>query len=111
MQLSDLDVMIVDDHEAMRALLARVFTKVGVANLRAVADAAAALASLRERPASLILADKNIDAIGQRIHIDFNCINKIAVNQHRIVARYTNRFAHIGQQLATIMSDFHRPPA
>ncbi|MEQ1491645.1 MAG: response regulator, partial [Terricaulis sp.] len=60
MQLSDLDVMIVDDHEAMRALLARVFTKVGVANLRAVADAAAALASLRERPASLILADKNM---------------------------------------------------
>jgi two-component system, chemotaxis family, chemotaxis protein CheY len=60
MQLSDLDVMIVDDHESMRALLTRVFTKVGVANLRAVADAAAALASLRERPASLILADKNM---------------------------------------------------
>ena len=54
------DVMIVDDHEAMRALLTRVFTKVGVTRLRALASSADALAALRERPAALILADKNM---------------------------------------------------
>ncbi len=63
MELTDLDVMIVDDHEAMRALLTRVFTKVGVANLRTAADATTALASLREQPANLILADKNMPSM------------------------------------------------
>ena len=60
MELADLDVLIVDDHEAMRALLTRVFTKVGVTRLRALADAAQALTALRERPATLIIADKNM---------------------------------------------------
>ena len=60
MELADLDVMIVDDHEAMRALLTRVFIKVGVTSLRAAESAEAALAALRERPATLILADKNM---------------------------------------------------
>lgn len=60
MELADLDVMIVDDHEAMRALLTRVFTKVGVTRLRALASASEALAALREQPATLILADKNM---------------------------------------------------
>ncbi|MCX7358398.1 MAG: response regulator [Alphaproteobacteria bacterium] len=60
MELADLDVLIVDDHEAMRALLTRVFTKVGVAKLRAAASANEALTALRARPASLILADKNM---------------------------------------------------
>ncbi|MEQ1819318.1 MAG: response regulator [Terricaulis sp.] len=60
MGLTDLDVLIVDDHEAMRALLTRVFTKVGVTSLRAAANAEEALAALRQRPATLILADKNM---------------------------------------------------
>ncbi|MBK8542799.1 MAG: hypothetical protein IPL62_04035 [Caulobacteraceae bacterium] len=34
MDLADLDVLIVDDHEAMRALLTRVLTKAGVTNFR-----------------------------------------------------------------------------
>ena len=60
MDLADLDVLIVDDHEAMRALLTRVFTKVGVTSLRTAESATTALASLRARPATLILADKNM---------------------------------------------------
>ncbi len=44
----------------MRALLMRVFTKVGVTNLRAAASADDALTALRTRPATLIIADKNM---------------------------------------------------
>ncbi len=60
MELADLDVLIVDDHEAMRALLARVLSKAGVVRVRAAASAAEALAALREHPATLILADRNM---------------------------------------------------
>jgi len=58
--LADLDVLIVDDHEAMRALLLRVLTKAGVVRVRAAAGGAEALARLAERPATLILADQNM---------------------------------------------------
>jgi CheY-like chemotaxis protein len=60
MELADLDVLIVDDHEAMRALLARVLSKAGVGRLRTAMSAAEALATLNERPAALILADRNM---------------------------------------------------
>ncbi|MBL8783069.1 MAG: response regulator [Alphaproteobacteria bacterium] len=60
MDLADLDVLIVDDHEAMRALLQRVLAKAGVAHVRAAASGDEALAALRERPATLILADNNM---------------------------------------------------
>lgn len=58
--LADLDVLIVDDHEAMRTLLTRVLEKAGVTRLRAAATGAEALAQFAERPASLILADQNM---------------------------------------------------
>jgi two-component system chemotaxis response regulator CheY len=57
---ADLDVLIVDDHETMRALLARVLAKAGVVKLRTAVEGADALALLAERPASLILADQNM---------------------------------------------------
>lgn len=60
MDLANLDVLIVDDHEAMRALLTRVFSKVGVTKLRTAETADAALAALREQPTALIIADKNM---------------------------------------------------
>jgi len=60
MELGDLDVLIVDDHETMRVLLARVFTKAGVNNVRDAASGAEALVALSERPATLILADQNM---------------------------------------------------
>jgi two-component system chemotaxis response regulator CheY len=50
----------VDDHEAMRAVLARALSAAGVARVRATADAAEALALLRERRANLILTDQTL---------------------------------------------------
>lgn len=60
MELAGLDALIVDDHEAMRALLARVLSKAGVERVRTAASAAEALAALGERPATLILADRTM---------------------------------------------------
>jgi len=60
MSLAALDVLVVDDHEAMRELLTRALTRAGVAQVRAAADGAAALALLRERPAQVILADRRM---------------------------------------------------
>lgn len=57
---ADLDVLIVDDHEAMRALLARTLQRAGVTQARTAADGEEALAALRERPANLILADQTM---------------------------------------------------
>jgi two-component system chemotaxis response regulator CheY len=56
--LADLDVLIVDDHEAMRTLLTRVLTKAGVTRVRSAADGFEALAMLTAQPANLILADQ-----------------------------------------------------
>jgi CheY-like chemotaxis protein len=56
----DLDVLIVDDHEAMRAMLTRGLTAAGVGRVRAASDGVEALALLRERPANVILADRNM---------------------------------------------------
>ncbi len=60
MQAADLDVLIVDDHEGMRVLLTRVLVRVGVQRVRQAASAAAALEALSERPASLVLVDRNM---------------------------------------------------
>ena len=60
MRLAEFDVLIVDDHEAMRTLLARVLTRAGVAQVRTAATGAEALVALRERAATLVLADQNM---------------------------------------------------
>ncbi|ANP45601.1 response regulator [Candidatus Viadribacter manganicus] len=60
MQGADLDVLIVDDHEGMRTLLTRVLVRVGVTRVRQAANGADALAALKARPASLVLADRNM---------------------------------------------------
>ncbi len=60
MTLADLDVLVVDDHEAMRTLILRVLVRAGVEHVRQAADGAEALAALRERPATLVLADQNM---------------------------------------------------
>lgn len=57
MQAADLDVLIVDDHEAMRAILKRTLGVAGVTRLREAANGARALEALAERAADLILAD------------------------------------------------------
>ena len=60
---ADLDVLIVDDHEAMRTLLVRVLGKLGAEHIRSAESGADALAALAERPANLILADCNMPSM------------------------------------------------
>ena len=60
MRLADLDVLVVDDHEAMRAVLTRARPAAGVARVRAAADGAAALTLLGERGADVIVVDRNM---------------------------------------------------
>ncbi|MEZ5955883.1 MAG: response regulator [Hyphomonadaceae bacterium] len=60
MQAADLDVLVVDDHQAMRELLALMLAKVGVHRVRAAEDAPRALDLLRERVAHLVLADNQM---------------------------------------------------
>jgi two-component system chemotaxis response regulator CheY len=61
--LAGLDVLIVDDHEPMRALLRKVLERAGVAAIREAARGADALALLQARPAHLILVDLNMPAM------------------------------------------------
>ena len=60
MKLSELDVLIVDDHEAMRVMLARVLARAGVTAIRSASSGLEALALLAARPASLVLADQRM---------------------------------------------------
>ena len=60
MTLAELDVLIVDDHEAMRTLISRVLVRAGVERVRQAANGAEALERLRERAAALVLADQNM---------------------------------------------------
>jgi CheY-like chemotaxis protein len=57
MQAADLDALIVDDHEAMRAILKRTLSMASVTRIREATNGARALAALEARPANLILAD------------------------------------------------------
>jgi CheY-like chemotaxis protein len=57
---AELDVLIVDDHEAMRTLLRTVLRRAGVALLRDAASGAAGLALLDERRADLVLVDHSM---------------------------------------------------
>lgn len=58
--IGDLDILIIDDHEAMRTLLRTVLTRAGARAVREAANGAAALAQLAERSASLILVDQSM---------------------------------------------------
>ncbi len=61
---TDLSVLIVDDHAAMRALLRKVLERAGVASVREAATGEEALAALHERPAQLVLVDRNMPGMG-----------------------------------------------
>jgi len=60
MRLSDLDVLIVDDHEAMRVMLTRVLVRAGVRSVRAAASGAEALLKMAEQAPHLVLADQRM---------------------------------------------------
>ncbi len=57
---ADLDVLIVDDHEAMRAMLRTVFARAGAVRVRDAASGAEALALIAESAPNLILADRRM---------------------------------------------------
>lgn len=60
MRLADLDVLIADDHEAMRVMLTRVLVRAGVQRVRTAASGLEAIAKLAEQPASVVLIDQNM---------------------------------------------------
>ena len=55
--IAALEILIVDDHEGMRTLLATVLARAGAERVRQAASGAEALTLLQERAAALILAD------------------------------------------------------
>jgi two-component system chemotaxis response regulator CheY len=55
-----LSVLIVDDHEAMRALLRKVLERAGISDVRDAESGDAGLAMLGERGADLILVDQTM---------------------------------------------------
>jgi len=61
--IADLDILIVDDHEAMRTLLRTVLHRAGGQKIREAANGAAALALLAEQPAALVLVDQNMPGV------------------------------------------------
>ncbi|MBY0563080.1 MAG: response regulator [Hyphomonadaceae bacterium] len=56
--IASLDVLIVDDHEPTRAIIAKMLRAAGAQRLRDAADATQALQMLAERPADLIITDQ-----------------------------------------------------
>ena len=56
-------------------------------------------------------ADHDRLAIGQGIHVNFDGIFQIFVNQDGMFRRYLNGLVDIGLQTFLIIDDFHRPPA
>lgn len=55
--ISSLEILIVDDHDPMRAILEKALRAAGAANVRGAEDASQALVLLAERPADLVIAD------------------------------------------------------
>lgn len=73
-----LDVLIVDDHEPMRAMLRKVLERAGVGSVRDAASGKAALELLRERGAQLVLVDQTMPemdglALVERLRSDPSC--------------------------------------
>ena len=73
-----LDVLIVDDHEPMRAMLRKVLERAGVNSVRDAASGANALNLLRQHTAQLILVDQTMPEMDgltlvERVRADPSC--------------------------------------
>jgi len=64
MEPSDLDILVVDDHEMMRTLLVRALTKAGVQRVRTADNGIEALSLLKDRAAHLIITDNQMPGMG-----------------------------------------------
>lgn len=60
MQISELDVLVVDDHEAMRTLLRKVLERAGVHRVRDASSGLTALTMVSESSPTLILCDRRM---------------------------------------------------
>lgn len=58
--IAELDILIVDDHEAMRTLLRTVLQRAGAQKIREASNGAAAIAMLATQPAALLLVDQSM---------------------------------------------------
>jgi CheY-like chemotaxis protein len=65
-EMATLSVLIVEDHEPMRALLRAVLERAGVSAVRDAANGEAGLALLAEHGADLILVDQNMPRMDGR---------------------------------------------
>jgi two-component system chemotaxis response regulator CheY len=59
-QAADIEIMVVDDQRAMRALVRNSLAQIGCACVSEFADGAEALQSLRARPVHLVISDLNM---------------------------------------------------
>jgi two-component system chemotaxis response regulator CheY len=91
--IADLDILIVDDHEAMRTLLRTVLLRAGALNVREAPNAATALTLLAERPVALMLVDQSMPgmdgtALVARARAD-GCIARIVMITGHADGRHT----------------------
>src|SRR5471030_2594964 len=56
-------------------------------------------------------ADEGRFAVGDAIDVALDGVVQEAVQQHRRIVRYLDRFAHVAFQVALLVDDFHRPAA
>lgn len=94
MEAADLDVLIVDDHEAMRVLLPRLLAKAGVTNVRTAASGAEGLAELEARPAALVLVDNNMPGMNGMEFIATVRASQTAAQPRIIMVSGTSSVAH-----------------
>jgi len=76
--MGDLDVLIVDDHGAMRTLLRTVLERAGVQQIREAVSAEEAWLAIEDAPPSLILTDRRLPkadglALIARVRADRRC--------------------------------------
>lgn len=76
--LTDLDVLIVDDHAGMRVMLRAVLERAGAVQAREAANATQALALITERAPNLILLDQRMPEMNgleliARLRADARC--------------------------------------
>jgi two-component system chemotaxis response regulator CheY len=93
--LAALDVLIVDDHETMRALLRKMLERAGLAFVREAASGEEALAAMEQRPAQLLLIDQNLPAMSGA-----ECIARVRADSRWAGARIVMITGHARGEVA-----------
>ena len=56
-------------------------------------------------------ADVGVLAVADAVHVDFDRVRQIPVEQHRRIIRDLDRLAHVALEVGLLVHDFHRPAA